>query len=392
MSTVDATRPVAQVARPPVEADATGREPWLTSLRLGLLARLAFFITGIAASWMLLSSGAGAPQLGFEEMWRRWDAHHFLTIAEFGYTAPESDAHAAAFFPAFPLAVRPLLWLGLSPVIAGLLVSAVASIVAGAYLFRLAEEELGEGAGRRALLYITIFPTAVFLVAPYSEALFLAGAIPAFYYARRGRWHLVGLPAAVAMGARAAGVFLLIGLVFEFIRQREFRFERVANAAFSLTVGALPLLAFGAFLARAMGNPLMFLVHQKEGWGRTFVGPIASFWNTWNTWDVASYPTNWLLAWRIEILAAAVGIGVTLWALAKREWGYAAFMGSMLIVLMTSTWYYSIPRMLLSMFPIVLFLSEATRARQQMHEWLLLAFAPLATLGVVVFTQGGWFY
>lgn len=392
MSTVDVTRPVAPVARPTTEADTSGREPWFASLRLGLLARAAFFITGIAASWMLLSSGAGAPQLGFEEMWRRWDAHHFLTIAEFGYTAPESDPHAAAFFPAFPLAVRPLLWLGLSPVMAGLLVSAVASIVAGAYLFRLAEEELGEGAGRRALLYLTIFPTGVFLVAPYSEALFLAGAIPAFYYARRGRWHLVGLPAAVAMGARAAGIFLLIGLAFEFIRQRDFSFERLANAAFALTVGALPLLAFGAFLSRAMGDPLMFLVHQKEGWGRTFVGPIASFWNTWNTWEVASYPTNWLLAWRIEILAAAVGIGVTLWALAKREWGYAAFMGSMLVVLMTSTWYYSIPRMLLSMFPIVLFLSEATRARQQMHEWLLLAFAPLATLGVVVYTQGGWFY
>lgn len=341
---------------------------------------------------MLLSTGVGAPQLGFEEMWRRWDAHHFLTIAEFGYTAPQSDAHAAAFFPAFPLAVRPLLWLGLSPVIGGLLVSAVASTVAGAYLFRLAQEELGEGAGRRALLYLTVFPTAVFLVAPYSEALFLAGAIPAFYFARRARWHLVALPAALAMGARAAGVFLLIGLAVEFIRQRDFSLHRSANAAFSLIVGALPLLAFGAFLSRAMGNPLMFLVHQKEGWGRTFVGPVASFLNTWGTWDVASYPTNWLLAWRIEVLAAAVGLGVTLWAVAKGEWGYAAFMGTMLAALMTSTWYYSIPRMLLSMFPIVLFLSEASGPRPRLHEWLLLAFAPLATLGVVVYTQGGWFY
>jgi hypothetical protein len=356
------------------------------------MARAAFFLTGIAASWLLLSNSGGAPELGFAEMWRRWDAHHFLTIAEFGYTAPESDAHAAAFFPAFPLAVRPLLWLGLSPVVAGLLISAAASVVAGAYLFRLAEEELGPGAGRRALLYLTIFPTAVFLIAPYSESLFLAGAVAAFYYARRGRWHLVALPAAVAMGARAAGIFLLIGLAVEFLRQRDFRLERVANAAFALTVGVLPLLAYGAFLARAMGDPLMFLVHQKEGWGRTFVGPIQSFWNTWSTWDVASYPTNWLLAWRIEVLAAAVGVGLTLWAVAKREWGYAAFMGSMLAVLMTSTWYYSIPRMLLSMFPLVLFLSEATKDRPQVHEWLLLAFAPLATLGVVVYTQGGWFY
>ena len=389
MSTADATAPLADASS---LEDEHAQDPWMSSVRLALLARAAFFVVGIAASWMLLSSGAGAPALGFEEMWRRWDAHHFLTIAEYGYTGPESDAHAAAFFPAFPLAVRPLLWLGLSPVIAGLFVSAVASIVAGAYLFRLAEEELGAGAGRRALLYLTLFPTAVFLIAPYSEGLFLAGAIPAFYYARRGRWHLVALPAAVAMGARAAGIFLLIGLLFEFLRQREFTFERVGNAVFALTVGALPLLAYGAFLSRAMGNPFMFLVHQREGWGRTFVGPVASFLNTWNTWDVETHPTNWLLAWRIEVLAAVVGVGLTLWAVAKKEWGYAAFMGSMLAVLMTSTWYYSIPRMLLSMFPIALFLSESTRTRPHLHEWLLLAFAPLATLGVVVYTQGGWFY
>ena len=390
MSTVDTT--VVRTRVESAERDRKVPEHWLSSLRLALLVRVAFFVTGIAASWMLLSQSAGAPQVGFAEMWRRWDAHHFLTIAEFGYTAPQSDAHAAAFFPAFPLAVRPLLWLGLSPVIAGLLVSAVASIVAGAYLFRLAEEEYGAGAGRRALLYLTVFPTAVFLVAPYSESLFLAGAVAAFYYARRGRWTLVALPAALAMGARAAGVFLLIGLAFEFFRQRDFTFSRVRDAAFALTVGALPLVAFGAFLGRAMGNPLMFLVHQKEGWGRTYVGPVASFLNTWNTWDVATYPTNWLLAWRLEVVAALAGLLLTLWAITKREWGYAAFMGTMLAALVTSTWYYSIPRMLLSMFPIVLFLSEATKDRPQLHEWLLLAFAPLATLGVIVYTQGGWFY
>ncbi len=273
-----------------------------------------------------------------------------------------------------------------------MLVSAIAAAVAGAFLYRLAEEDYGAGAGRRALLYLTIFPTAVFLIAPYSESLFLAGAIAAFYFARRHRWHLVALPAAIAMGARAAGLFLLFGLALEFLRQREFGFERVANAAFALTVGVLPLLAFGAFLARAMGNPFMFLVHQREGWGRTFVGPQASFLNTWNTWDIASYPTNWLLAWRLEIVAALVGVAVTVWALWKREWGYAGFMGSMLAVLLTSTWYYSVPRMLLTMFPIVLFLSEASGKRRQLHDWLVIGLTPLATLGVVVFTQGNWFY
>ncbi|MDP9068107.1 MAG: hypothetical protein M3N53_07155 [Actinomycetota bacterium] len=393
MSSIDAaTGERLETPRSATTADSLVQRAWTESLRLALLSRVSFFGVGLAVSWMLTTNTTGAPATGFEEMWRRWDADHFLTIAEYGYTAPQSDEHAAAFFPAFPLAVRPLLWLGFSPVVAGLVVAAMGAIVAGVFLFRLAEEEIGEGAGRRALLYLTIFPTAVFLIAPYSESIFLAGAIAAFYYARRARWHLVALPAAVAMGARAAGLFLILGLAVEFVRQREFSFERVGNALFSLIVGLLPLLAYGAFLARAMGNPFQFLVHQREGWGRTFVGPVASFMNTWNTWDVSTHPTNWLLAWRLEIVAAAVGLAFVVWALWKKEWGYATFMGSLLAVLVTSTWYYSIPRMLLTMFPVVLFLAKVTHERPRLHEWMIIGLAPLATLGVVVFTQGHWFY
>jgi len=359
---------------------------------IAVVARVFFIPIAIAAAWLLMTVDLGPPETGVLDMWRRWDAHHFLTIAEYGYTAPQSDAHAAAFFPAFPLAVRLFIAAGISPVLGGLIVAALSSVVAGYFLYRLAASEFGPEAGRRALVYLALFPTAVFLIAPYSESLFLAGAIAAFYFARRSSWHLVGFPAAVAMGARAAGVFLLIGLVFEFLRQRDFSKLRVANASMSIAVGLLPLLAYGAFLARAMGDPFEFITHQQQGWGRTFVGPVASFLNTWNTWTSADYPTNWLLAWRVEIVAAAAGLAVVVWAALKREWGYAAFMGSMLVALMTSTWYYSIPRMLLSMFPIVLFFSEAAKTRPALHEWLIVVFAPIATLGVVVYTQGIWFY
>ena len=365
-------------------------KPWRNSAAVALAMRAAFVAVAVLATWFLTRS-EGTPGIGIFDMWLRWDAHHLLTIAEHGYFAPQSDAHAAAFFPLFPLAVRPLLWLGLPPTIAGMLISLGACVVAGAYLFRLAEEELGEGSGRRALLYMVLFPTSVFLVAPYSESLFLAGAIPAFYYARRRRWHLVGIPAAVAMGARFAGVFLLIGLVFEFLRQRDFSSKQLGNAALALVVGVLPLLAYVAFLSQAIDDPLAFVRAQSDGWGRRFVGPVSSFTATWNTWHEGQ-PTNWLLAWRLEIVAAVAGLAFTSWAVLKREWGYAAFMGSLLGTLMTSSWYYSIPRMLLTMFPIFLLLAAATKDRPAFHDGILIVLAPLAALGVVVFTQGSWFY
>ncbi|HEX2236653.1 MAG TPA: mannosyltransferase family protein [Actinomycetota bacterium] len=356
-----------------------------------VLTRVVFGAVAYAAAW-LLASGAGGLDTGFLDLWSRWDALHFFAIAEHGYTGPGSGPDATAFFPAFPLTLRALSAAGLPPAAAGLLVSLVASVVALAALFALAERDLGAGAGRRAVAYLALFPTAVFLVAPYSEALFLAGAIPAFLLARRGRWTLMGVPAALATATRFAGVFLLLGLVAELFRQRPLTAARMRAAAAGFGIALLPLVAYGAFLAAATGDPLHFFTDQRQGWGRQLTNPLDALANTWNTWQGADYPSNWIFAWRIEVLAAAVGVGLVVWAAIKHEWGYAVYMGTTMAALLSSTWYFSIPRMLLSLFPVALLLAEATGRRAERHEAALVVLAPLATVGVVVFTQGAWFY
>ena len=163
------------------------------------------------------------------------------------------------------------------------------------------------------------------------------------------------------------------------------------NAVTSLMLGSLPLLAYALYLEFYTGDAFKFLVSQKEGWGREFVGPVASFLNTWRTWE-GTYFTNWMFAWRLEILAAIIGLAVVVWALLKAEWGYAAYMGSGLAALITSSWYYSIPRMLLTWFPIMLFLVEFARRRSDRHEMVILALAPIAGLGVILFTHNIWFF
>jgi Mannosyltransferase (PIG-V) len=339
-------------------------------------------------------------------MWTRWDAQHFLEIAEFGYTDERSDPHATAFFPLWPLLIRGLSATGLSPAFAAMALSTAASVVAVAYLYRLAEEELGRGAGstgpqeqggpgRRASLYLLFFPSAVFLVAPYSESLFLAGAIPAFYYARHQRWLVSGACAAVAMGARAAGAFLLVGLLLEFVRQRDFSGATLRRGLAAGVVALLPLLAFAAYLWQVKGDPLYFFTDQGLGWGRELSGPLEALRATWGATRVDAGEgalTNFVIGWRVEIVAVALGMLSVVWALVKREWGYAGFMGVLLASLMTSSIYLSVPRMLLSMFPIVLFLAEWTGRDAKRHETVLLAFAAIATLGVVAFTRQAWFY
>lgn len=367
------------------------RDAVIEAVRIVVITHLVFFALAYAATWMLATDSSGPSTVGFLEMWRRWDANHLVNIAENGYFSPATYPNATAFFPLVPLAILVLSWTGLPMVAAGLVLSTIGSVVACTYLFKLAESELGPGSGRRAALYLCVFPTAVFLVAPYSEPVYLAGAIAAFYYARRDRWLMVGPFAALAMGSRLAGVFLLFGLLVEFLKQRDFTVDRMMNAATSLLMGGLPLVGYALYLNSVTGDPIRFLVSQKEGWGRDYVGPVASFLNTWRTWE-GDYFTNWMFAWRVEILAALIGLAVVIWALVKAEWGFAAYMGAGLAALITSAWYYSIPRMLLTWFPMMLFLAEFSKRREPRHEGVLLALTPFAALGVILFTHNIWFF
>jgi hypothetical protein len=332
-------------------------------------------------------------------MWARYDAVQFEDIAQHGYEGASSDPDSTAFFPLFPIAIRMVSAAGVSTVAAGLLIAAVGSLVAGVFLYRLAQDAFGEAAGSRAVLYLMLFPTAVFLVAPYSESLFLAGAVPAFFYARRDQWPRAAVPAAIAVGTRVTGIFLLVGLLAEFVRQRRFDRQSVHRGMGAIAVGCLPLVAYASYLWWTRGNPLDFVAAQQRGWHREFVSPLSAFLSTWRVfWNgqlggtpVTAGPR---LVWFGELAAVAVGVGFTALAVKRREWGYAAFMGSLMAVLLVSgPTYLSIPRMLLTLFPIPLLLAGVTCERPLLHQMMISVFAAFATFGVLVFTGGtAWFY
>jgi len=364
---------------------------------LVLIVRFTFFAIAVAASMLLNPSSTGRATLA--QTWGHYDALHYLEISRVGYSSPIGDPNNTAFFPLFPLLIRAFSSLGLNAVVAGLMISTAASVVAAVYLFRLADEDAGPGAGSLAVLYLLFFPTAVYLCAPYTEALFLAGAIPAFYYARCKRWPLAAIGAAVATGTRVTGVFLLLGLFVEFLRQRDLAIRKAAMALASLAVGALPLIGYTLYLEIIRGSPVDFLIAQRLGWNHEFTSPVTVFLATWSVfWEgrLGNLPVagGVRLLWFGELAAAGLGVAFTVWAIRKCEWGYAIYMGSLMAVLLVNgPTYVSIPRYLLALFPVPLFQAEATRGRPLAAQALLAFEAPLATLGLLIYTLGtAWFY
>lgn len=207
----------------------------------------------------------------FTDIWARWDSDFFLRIAQDGY-----DDASAAFHPLYPALVAVLgrVFFG-HYVLAGLVISLAAALGCFVLLHSLAQERLGEEGALRALLYLAVFPMALFLQAVYSESLFLLLVLTAFACAERRRFAVAGVAAGLAILTRAAGLALLPSLALLAWRERE-RLRALGGLALALPVAAI----YPLVLWQQVGDPLAFRDAQDR-WHRHFspAGPFGGIWD-----------------------------------------------------------------------------------------------------------------
>jgi hypothetical protein len=152
-------------------------------------------------------------------VWARWDALHYLMLARVGYFGV--GVGDSVFYPLYPALIRFVaLPLAGDNLLSALVVSSAACVVALAMLYLLAEREYGTTAARWAVLALAVYPTAFFLLAPFTESLFLALTLAAFVMAGERRWWLAGLLGAAASLARGPGLLTAAALGCIAWRQR----------------------------------------------------------------------------------------------------------------------------------------------------------------------------
>ena len=208
------------------------------------------------------------------DVWAHWDSVWFLRIAAHGYGA--AGAEAASFYPLYPGVTGGIgRVLAGHYVLAGVLISLAATWASFELLYRMAAERMGTEGGRRAVLYIAIFPMTIFLSAVYSEALFLLLSLAAFYLAERGRWLPAWLAAGLAILTRAVGFALLPALLLLAWRAPERR-----RALIGLVIPLGMFAAYPLLLWHEIGDALA-LTHGEERWHRHLspAGPLAGIWH-----------------------------------------------------------------------------------------------------------------
>jgi hypothetical protein len=351
------------------DIDRTALGAW-AGTRLGVL----LVSVTLAAFWSY-----GDLKDSFLDRWTQWDVDLFIEIAKYGYRgdpAHPPDAGLPAFFPGLPIVIRAVHFVIPSWELSALLISLVAGGVAMVALARLG----GPVRGPKAVVALLLSPYAVFLFAGYSEALFLAFAVPAWLLARQRRWQAAAFCAMGAACVRVTGIFLALALIVEFVTAR-----RPWRHAPWLVLPFVPVAVYTVYQWRRTGDWLAWQHAQQEGWGRSLAWPWAAFRTTWSA--AFGDGGQFAGAFRVELVAAVVGVALTVWLLARRRWAEAVYVGLPLASLLTSAFYLSIGRAALLWWPLWLAVGSSRRV---VYIAVLVVFVPLLAEEIALFTSGSW--
>jgi hypothetical protein len=348
--------------------------------------------------WEVADDGSGhrvtehfsASAHPFINMWSRWDAGWYLDIAQNGYSFIPGKQSNVAFFPLYPNLIRlvhyvvPLSrdagWL-----LVGIIVSNAALIVALIYLYQLVRLDHDRSTAARTVLYLCVFPTTLFLSAVYSESLFLASVVSSFYYARAGRWFVVGGIAATAALCRSPGVLLIIPLAFEYLSQKEFQWRRIRPDCLALLLAPLAVAGHLTFLRWRFGDwNILSKAETTPGWDRHLTMP-------WNTL-LHSFPgMNSFKGFHgaFEFFFTLALLGLAIFGYFRLRLSYSIYAAVSLVFITSWGELRSAPRLGLVIFPIIIALALLGQNGAFNRAYLVLS-TILALVSMVVFSQWGW--
>jgi len=296
-------------------------------------------------------------------VWLRWDAIHYLNIAKLGYfQLSEGDS---TFYPLYPILLRIVaIPLGNEYLLAALAISTVAAIAMLACIYWLGNFYFGEDSGLWSTIALAVYPTALFLIAPFTESLFLALTMGAFIAAYQKRWWLMGLLGFFASLTRGPGLLTTIALAW--IAYEQMRKNKPINLIRLLISRgfwlALPILgAFTFLIWRSLeGLPPLGVIHEQYSGFRWITPPIGLF-NAIQQWiKVHDLPTT-LDLWSIIIFLVLFGLMILRKRWRKPEW--LLYMGANLLLFMSKDSFVasslqSTSRYVLVLFPAFLLIGD----------------------------------
>jgi len=303
--------------------------------------------------------------------WNRWDAPHYLYIAEHWYTNVGDEANFIVFFPLYPLIIR--------NVFSGIFISSIL-FIAGCYLFyKLIQIDFSKKVAGAAIIIMAIFPTSYFFNAPYTESLFLFLFAVSFYAARKSNWILAGLAIALACITRPFGILILPAILVEWFVSKEHNYKSLPIIIFPsiFSISSYLYLNWSIY-----GNIFEFQKILANHWQKNFMSPIASIVNTWRIAPTIA------LGW-FEAITITLSWIIIPFAFKYLRKSWALYYTLSIILFSSTSFILSTPRYLLSIPPIFVLIALAEKNVFFKFTWRFISIILLFYFATL-FARGQW--
>jgi hypothetical protein len=269
-----------------------------------------------------------------------------------------------------------------------LVVVTLALVAAAIGLHRLVEVDYGGGAARASVVLLLVFPTAVFLGAPYTEPLVLAEVVWAFLAARQGRPLLAGVLVGVAAMTKVYAIVFALPLAVEVVvctsPQWRARLTALARTAVGPVLGLCGLVVF---YGAVFGDPLRFITAHQEWAGRYFAAPWVAIGNALNPLPTLSLNDAAAL---LDLVCVVALLGATVYAWRRLRRSYAVLLAVQLLVFTSTTSLTGTSRWALDAFPLFIAGGVLVADRRWLRGVLAVALLPSAGVLLWIYSHGGW--
>jgi hypothetical protein len=367
-------------------------QAFLKILLLIVVTRFAVFLVGYGVN--LINARVG--NLGFLEtipaIWKQWDATNYLFIAQHGYVTvaeaakllppdPTDRYYLIVFLPFYPMLIK-LAWFIIRDYNwAAIFVSNACLVGAAWMMYKLVRLDFNRSVAMRSVAYLLIFPVTFFLSIQFNESTFLFLMVSALYALRKKKWLIAGILSYALALTKIQGLLILLPFLLEVLGdpsvRRYFNLKKFGRWFLEGLRRIAPALLCPLGTATYLymnythfGDPLQFLVFQRDHWGQEF-GFFASnigymFEHMFmRDYQDAGYYAATIYGGQLFIILAAFAI--LCMALHRIRLSYAVFTLVYFIVILSPTALMSGPRYLLAiayLFPVmaVAFRSSASKA------------------------------
>ncbi len=178
-----------------------------------------------------------------------WDSGHYVSIALKGYQYPQH-----AFFPLWPLLIN-ITSFGNS-IAVGFVLSILFNLTVFILFYLLCKKITSEINARTSLILFALFPSTIFLLASYTENLFLVTTMLSFLMLEHKRYYLSALFGGLCSATRLNGS----GIVIAFLTTKTKLWRKINLMIISFS----GILGYMLFLKIKFNNPFLFLEAQRE--------------------------------------------------------------------------------------------------------------------------------